>query len=329
LLRLRLRLRRAAHSTGHRCADPPPLAACGGMRVYVTGADGFVGRRLLPRLAEAGHESIAADVADFDIRDYRDVAAALSAARPDAVIHLAALSSVALSRNEPAECFRVNYLGSLNLIRAVEAHLPRARLMLIGSADEYETTRLDAAPYSEDTGLRPGSPYARTKAAAELLGLRARTRGLDVVCVRAFNHTGDGQSDTFVASSFAKQIAEIAEGLREPRMEVGNLEAVRDFLDVEDVVGAYLRLLDPDVPADVYNIASGIPLKIQELLDTLIDLAGVDPEVGTNPNFFRPTDQLVGDASKLRAATGWRPEIPLRDTLRGLLDGWRARVKAS
>ena len=220
----------------------------------------------------------------------------------------------------------MNFLGTRNLIRAIEAHTPSARLLLIGSADEYETTGTDAEPCEETSDLRPGSPYARTKAASEILGSRARARGLDVVRVRPFNHTGEGQSETFVASSFAKQIAEIAEGRREARMEVGNLDAVRDFLDVEDVVSAYLLLLDSTVPCDVYNVASGVPVQIRELLDTLIDLAGIDPEIGTNPAYFRPTDQLVGDPSKLRAATGWSAKIPLRDTLAGLLAGWRERV---
>lgn len=295
------------------------------MRVYVTGAGGFVGQRLLPRLAEAGHLAIPA-APELDIRDAEATARDLGAARPEAVIHLAALSSVAVSRREPAECFRVNFLGTRNLIRAVESRAPGARLLLIGSADEYETSEADSEPYLETTGLRPGSPYARTKAASEILGSLARARGLDIMRVRPFNHTGKGQTEIFVASSFAKQIAEIAEGRREARMEVGNLEAVRDFLDVEDVVGAYLCLLDPAVPCDVYNVASGVPVKIQQLLDTLIDLAGINPEIGTNPAFFRPTDQLVGDASKLRAATGWAPTIPLRETLAGLLAGWRERV---
>ncbi len=292
------------------------------MRVYVTGATGFVGGRLVPRLETAGHEVVPAR-AGLDIRHASEVAADIAQARPDAVIHLAAQSSVADSRRDPASCYRVNFVGTRNLIAATEEHAPEARLLLVGSADQYQTTRADAEAYREDTGLRPGSPYARTKAASELLGGIAASRGLDVVRTRSFNHTGRGQDDRFVASSFARQIAEIAAGRREPRMAVGNLASVRDFLDVADVVEAYLCLLDRAIPADVYNVASGTPIKIETLLETLIELAGIDPIVETNPAFWRPTDQLVGDARKLREATGWRPTIPLRETLGALLAGWQ------
>jgi GDP-4-dehydro-6-deoxy-D-mannose reductase len=262
------------------------------MRVFLTGASGFVGQRLLPRLGAAGHETIAAGD-DLDIRDLAQFEGVLADASPEAIIHLAAQSSVAASRKDPADCFRVNYLGTHNLLDIVMRRLPNARVLLVGSADEYKTTEVDSAPYAERVGLRPGSPYARTKAAAELLGAIACERGFDIMRTRSFNHLGAGQSDAFVASSFARQVAEIAAGIREPKVAVGNLESVRDFLDVEDVVSAYIQLLDPSIEANVFNIASGVPLKIATLLNTLIELAGIDPEVTTNPEFFRPTDHLV------------------------------------
>ncbi len=298
------------------------------MRVYVTGASGFVGSRLLPRLRAAGCEPLAARE-DLDIRDPDALASDLARHEPDAVVHLAAQSSVATSWRDPADSFRVNFLGTRNLLHAVSKCAAHARVLLIGSADEYETTRPDAAPYPETAGLRPGSPYARTKAAAEMLGTLAAERGLRVLRVRAFNHTGAGQSDRFVASSFARQIAEIAIGAREPRMRVGNLESVRDFLDVDDVVEAYRLLLRPTVPIGIYNVASGRPITIQTLLDTLLDIAGVTPQIEVNPEFFRPTDQLVGDATRLRDATGWSPRISLRETLRSLLEGWRAQLRTA
>ena len=296
------------------------------MRVFLTGASGFVGSRLVPRLRSAGHQTIAAGD-ELDVRDLESVEASIDAAQPDAVIHLAAQSSVAASWRDPASCFRVNFLGTQNLLLAVERQAPTARVLLVGSADEYRTTEANAPAYTEQTGLRPGSPYARTKAAAELLGSLAAERGLDVMRVRSFNHTGAGQSDAFVASSFAKQIAEMKEGIREEKITVGNLESVRDFLDVEDVLSAYIRLLDPSVRPDVFNVASGVPVKVADLLATLIDIAGVNPEVGVNSDYFRPTDQLVGDATRLREATGWEPTIPLRDTLHALLDGWRTQIR--
>lgn len=298
------------------------------MRVFLTGASGFVGGRLVPRLEADGHDTTAAGD-ELDVRDLSQVERTIESARPDAIIHLAAQSSVAASWQDPASCFRVNFLGTQNLLLAVERHAPNARILLVGSADEYKTTAADAPAYREDTGLRPASPYARTKAAAELLGALATQRGLDVMRVRSFNHTGAGQSDAFVASSFAKQIAEMKEGVREPKMAVGNLDSVRDFLDVEDVISAYIRLLDPTIPADVFNVASGVPLKIADLLATLIDLAGVAPEISVNPDYFRPTDQLVGDATHLRETTGWHQTIPLSETLASLLNGWRERIRAS
>jgi GDP-4-dehydro-6-deoxy-D-mannose reductase len=291
----------------------------------LTGASGFVGRRLLLRLVAEGHEAIASSD-DLDIRDLEQFEGQLARVSPDAIIHLAAQSSVAASWQDPADCFRVNFLGTRNLLEIVARRLPRARVLLVGSADAYKTTQANAAPHPETIGLRPGSPYARTKAAAELLGALASERGLDIMRTRSFNHTGAGQSDVFVASSFARQIAEIAAGIREPRVAVGNLESIRDFLDVEDVVAAYIRLLDPTIEAGVFNVASGVPLKIATLLDTLIELGGVDPEVTINPDYFRPTDHLVGDPTRLREATGWRPSIALRETLASLLESWRTQI---
>lgn len=275
----------------------------------------------------AGHEVFATGD-ELDVRQLDPLEQALGQAEPDAVIHLAALSSVAGSWKDPATTYQVNYVGTTNLLDVIERNFPRVRVLLLGSADEYVTTEANSPAYTEATGLRPASPYARTKAACELLGAVATERGLDVVRTRSFNHTGAGQSDLFVASSFARQLAEMTEGVRAQTMSVGNLQSVRDFLDVDDVISAYIALLDPGVPANVYNVASGTPLKIEDLLATLIDLAGVNPEVSVNPDYFRPTDQLVGDATRLREATGWAPQIPLRDTLSALLEGWRAQIRA-
>ena len=247
-------------------------------------------------------------------------------AAPDAIVHLAAQTSVAASWRDPVDSFRVNYLGTRNLLDVVERRMPGVRVLLVGTADGYTTTRADAPAYAEATSLRPASPYARTKVACELLGALAAERGLNIMRTRSFNHTGAGQSDVFVASSFARQIAEIANGIREPRIAVGNLDSVRDFLDVEDVISAYILLLDPGIEPNVFNVASGIPVKIATLLETLIALAGVEPEVSINPEYFRPTDQLVGDPARLLSATGWRPKISLRDTLGDLLDDWRRRT---
>jgi len=295
------------------------------MRVYVTGAGGFVGGWLLPALEAAGHEVFAADH-EVDVTSRAAVTASFRNARPEAVIHLAAQSSVARSLRDPGAAWRVNYLGTRAVLQALAEAAPRARLLVIGSADQYSPSGPGARPFDESTTLRPRSPYARSKAAAEQLSRLARRDGLDVVCVRAFNHTGPGQTDTFVVPDFAHQVALIAAGVRAPRMRVGNLESVRDFLDVRDVVDAYVRLLDPAVPADVYNVASGVGRRIGDVLDGLCARAGVTPAIETDPERHRPTDWLVGDARRLEAAAGWRPTHAFEETLDDVLDEWRARV---
>jgi len=264
---------------------------------------------------------------EVDITSAQVVADSIRTLRPDAVVHLAAQSSVAASWKDPLSAYRLNYLGSLNLLRALEAQAPEARVLLIGSSDCYGSDADHTGrPISEADPLRPESPYARTKAAAEQLGALAAERGLSVVRVRAFTHIGAGQTDAFVASSFARQVAEIAAGLREPRMRVGNLDSVRDFLDVRDVIEAYVRLLDPAVPVGTYNVASGKGVPIRALLDQLFDLAGVDADIEVDPERYRPTDYRIGDSTKLREASGWAPRIELRETLSGILESWRHQV---
>lgn len=295
------------------------------MRVFVTGSSGFVGGHLVPRLREAGHEPVGIE-REHDVTHPADLAPALDETRPDAVVHLAARSSVAESLRDPMACYRVNFLGTAHLLEQVRRCAPAARVLLVGSGDQYGPATAGTPPYRETDPLDPRNPYARTKAAAEWLGTRAAARGLDVVRVRAFNHTGPGQTERFVASSFARQVAEIGLGRRAARLRVGNLDSVRDFLDVGDVVAAYLALLDRRVPAAVYNVATSRAVRVGELLDTLLELAGASAEIEVDPERFRPTDALVGDATRLRDATGWTPRTPLRETLRALLADWQRRL---
>jgi len=297
------------------------------VRVWITGASGFVGGRLTARLAAGGHTVRGVD-RELEITDAGRVARAVAAERPDAIVHLAAVSSGAQAAREPALTARVNYLGTLAVLEASRRGAPGARVLLVTSGEVYGSGEPDAPPFREGDPLRPRTPYARSKACADLLGAARAAQGLHVVRLRPFNHTGPGQSDDFVAPSFARQAAEIAAGRRAPRLRVGNLDSVRDFLDVDDVVEAYARVLESDVPPGAYNVASGSGVRIGDLLDSLLDLAGIAPRVEVDPERVRPTDRAVGDAAKLGAATGWEPRIPWRDTLTRLLAAARSDLPA-
>ena len=220
-------------------------------------------------------------------------------------------------------------VGTHALLESVALHAPRARVLLVGSGEAYGLAAPGAPPFTEASPLCPRSPYARTKAAADLLGMGYAERGFDVVCARPFNHTGAGQSDIFVASSFARQLVEIERGLRPGVLQVGNLESVRDFLDVADVVAAYALLCDARAPAGAYNVASGRGVSAGALLDQLCSLAKLTPRIEVDPARLRPSDCSLGDASRLRAATGWAPRIPLEATLAGLLAYWRTELSAA
>ena len=284
----------------------------------MSGAKGFVGERLDARLRASGHEVVVVD-REVEITDPGRVAASLSDARPDAVAHLAAVSSSVAANAEPELAARVNFLGAHAVLEATRVHAPGARVLLVTSGEIYGVAATGAPPFSEEDPLAPRTPYARTKACADRLGACAAEAGLDVVRVRPFNHTGPGQPPDFVAPSFAQQVARIRRGEQEPLLRVGNLESVRDFLDLEDVLDAYERLLDPAVPSGAYNVASGIGLRIGDLLDQLIDLAGVRCRVESDPARMRPTDHAVGDAGRLRGVTGWAPQVPFGRTLEKLL----------
>jgi GDP-4-dehydro-6-deoxy-D-mannose reductase len=288
------------------------------VRIWITGAAGFVGRRLSVRLRAAGHAVIGVD-REVEITDGPRLARSLASSRADAVVHLAAMSSPAHSLREPELTARVNYWGTRAVLEAVCAAAPQARVLLVTSGEVYGSHGAGGAPFRETDPLAPRNPYARSKACADLLGASYAERGFDVVRVRPFNHIGPGQAPGFVAPAFARQIAAIAAGRSEAKITVGNLASVRDFLDVDDVLDAYQRLLDPAVPPDSYNVASGVGRPISELLDVLIEIAGVRCAIEVDAERVRPTDSAIGDASRLRAATGWAPHTPWRETLSRLL----------
>ncbi len=264
---------------------------------------------------------------ELDVTDIAALGTRMAAIRPDVIVHLAAQSSVASSWRSAELTYRVNYLGSRAVLEAMAAAAPTARLLLIGSADGYGSAEPGSKPFTEASPLRPRSPYARTKVAADLLAAGYAERGLDVVRVRPFNHAGPGQAEDFVLASFAKQVAEIEAQHREPVLRVGNLNSIRDFLDIGDVIDAYLSLLRRDVPTDVYNVASGVGTPVGEHLDTLLSLAGLHPAIEVDPKRLRPADFAVGDATRLRRATGWEPRVPLARTLERTLDYWREQIR--
>lgn len=294
------------------------------MRVLVTGADGFVGTRLVQRLRKEGWEVVGID-RETDVTDAAAVERAVELAAPDAVAHLAALSFVPQTVREPWAAYRVNFLGTRNVLSAVAMRAPRARTLVVSTGHVYGTSSLDAPAFDERSPLRPDSPYARTKACADLLAQTWEDRGLDIVRARPFNHTGRGRPDWFVESSFARQLARIEAGRQPPRLEVGNLDSVRDFLHVDDVVDAYARLLPPGGPTGACNIASGEGRSIRDVLSVLRAWSRApDPEITVDPARVRPTDRAVGDPTRLRETTGWRPQHGFEATMRELLEGWRA-----
>lgn len=298
------------------------------MRVLVTGASGFVGGHLAPRLRRDGLEVHAAD-RELDVCDAAAVEAGVAQLRPDAIVHLAAQSSVAESWRDEKLTYRVNFLGARSVLEAAARRAPQARVVLVGSGVEYGSAPPGAPPFTEAAPLQPRSPYARSKAAADLLGAAYAERGLDVVRVRPFNHAGPGQSDAFVLSGFARQLVAIEAGRSAPRLRVGNLDSVRDFLDIADVVDAYARLLDRGAAAGAYNVASGVGVRIGDLLEGLLARVRVRPAIEVDPARVRPTDVAVGDATRLRAATGWAPGVRLEDTLESVLRHWREQLNAA
>ena len=292
------------------------------MRAYVTGASGFVGRWLLDHLRASGDEVIAPEV---ELTDAAALTSALAAARPDAVYHLAAVANVGESWGDPRHTFAVNAVGTLNLLEAARALDPTPVVLLVCSAEVYGRVTPDELPLREDAPLRPVSPYAASKVAAEYLGVQAHLAyGLPVVRARAFNHIGPGQAPTFVVSSLARQIARAAIG-GGAVVEVGNLTPRRDYTDVRDVVRAYRLLVEHGRPGDVYNVCSGEDVAVSEVAARLIALAAVDVELRVVDERVRDVDVPVlrGDPGRLVAATGWRRERSLDETLADVLGDWK------
>ena len=301
------------------------------MRALVTGVSGFVGRHLVDHLRAMGDDVEGCDRADgsVDIGVLDSVQAVVDRVRPEVVYHLAGWSDVGGSWAAPVEAFRANAEGTLNVLIAC-ARAGVDRVLAVSSADIYGIVQEADLPITEAAPLRPVTPYAASKVAADYLALQAWLgSGLPVLRARAFNHLGPGQLPRFVAPALAERIArnELDGGDVVP---VGNLSARRDFTDVRDVVRAYRLLVERGEPGDAYNVCSGRAVSVQDLAEALLTMARQPMELKPDPALERPIDVpvLLGDYSRLHAATGWDPTIALEQTLEDLLDDMRARVRS-
>ena len=318
------------------------------MRALITGVTGFAGshladyllaeqpeveifgtRRWRSRMENIEHLEGRLQLRECDLRDPAAIQGVLAEVRPDYIFHLAAQSFVPASWRAPSETLMTNILGQTNIFEAVRVLELDPVIQIAGSSEEYGLVLPDEVPIKETNPLRPLSPYAVSKVAQDLLAYQYfRSYGLKTVRTRGFNHTGPRRGEVFVTSNFAKQIASIEAGLREPVIRVGNLDAQRDFTDVRDIVRAYWLAVSEATPGEVYNLASGRAVTIRELLDRLLVLSDTEVEVQVDPDRLRPSDVeiLLGDYSKFRSDTGWEPSIPLEQTLKDTLDYWRQKL---
>lgn len=295
------------------------------MRAFLTGGHGFVGGWLARHLAQSGDEVVLAP-GGLDVRDAAALTDALARARPEVVFHLAARTHVGASWSEPALTFEVNALGTLQVLEAVRSLQPVPRVVLVSSSEVYG--RGSGEVLNEDAPLRPVSPYAASKVAAEYLGIQAGLGyGVEVVRVRPFNHVGPGQRDDFVVSALARRVVE-AERRGGDVLRVGNLDAARDFTDVRDVVRAYRLVALEGEAGAVYNVCSGVATPISAVAELVASLARRPVRLEVDPALLRPVDVpvLVGDPGRLVARTGWKPEIPLETTVADVVEDWRARL---
>ena len=311
-----------------------------GRPVLVTGANGFVGRHLIDLLCASGHlvfawarprasarpPSLPVTTSWVDVRDAAAVQRELGALRPQAIFHCAGAAHVGTSWQSARATLETNVRGTHHLLEADRRLRLGARILIPGSASVY---RPRAEPLDEDAPLGPESPYGISKLAQEQLARRAAAEGQHVIVTRSFNHVGPGQSPSYAAPSFARQVAAIESGRQEPVIRTGNLSARRDLTDVRDTVRAYSLLVDHGEPGIVYNVCSGQAVSLAEILQRLCDRARVTVTVQSDAALHRPHDApiLVGDNRRLVRATGWHPSIPLDDTLDDLLGDWRTRIR--
>ncbi len=312
------------------------------MKALIIGGAGFVGGYLIRELAGSGYEVHATCLPSekidsnecithtLDILEADSVTALFDEIKPDMVFHLAAQSSVAVSWKRPQLTADINVKGTINVLEAMRAAEKQdMKMLLIGSGEEYGFIREGACPLSENEPLRPGNIYAATKACQGMIGeIYSRAYKLDIIMVRAFNHSGPGQLPMFVISDFCRQIAEIEKGIRPAEMAVGNLSAMRDFTDVRDVVRAYRLLSEKGVSGRTYNIGRGKAVSVQYILETALSMAECEIAVKQDPARMRAADipLIEPDVTLVNGDTGWSAEISMEQTIRDTLDYWRNNV---
>lgn len=304
------------------------MSDSGGDVVLVTGAGGFAGSHLLDHLRAASPAVVGWTRQTVDLLDRDRVRAAVRELRPSQIYHCAGVPHVAESWGDTMQPLEGNVLATEHLFDALRREGIRCRILLPGSATVYASS---SEPISETDPIAPGNPYAISKLAQEQLALRAiEEDGLDIVVTRSFNHTGPRQTAAFVAPSMARQIVLIERGQLEPVIKVGNLDAHRDVTDVRDVVRAYAALMRSGTTGVVYNVASGVARSIRSILDALVSRSRVPVRVEVDQARLRPNDVpvVVGNYSRLNAATGWRPEISFDEMLDDLLNYWRTGVRS-
>lgn len=312
------------------------------MKAMIIGGAGFVGAYLTRHLhddlkwevvvTKMPQEQIEANakVVDLNILESDKVVSLLQEEQPDYIFHLAAQSSVAVSWKNPGLTVDVNIKGVVNVLEAVRVMEKPARVLLIGSGEEYGHILPEESPIKETNHVRPGNIYAATKACQNMLGaIYAEAYQMDVMMVRAFNHIGPNQAPIFVVADFCKQVAEMEAGMREPVMQVGNLSAKRDFTDVRDVVRAYGLLVQYGKAGETYNVGSGQAIAIEQILQMIVSKSALDIQIEIDPEKLRPVDVPIIEANtqKLVQMTGWKREISLEQTIQETLDYWRKEVK--
>lgn len=312
-------------------------------RILLTGAGGFVGNVLRTQLEAQGYDVIGARTAtitgattlsdiQLDVCNQASIATALRAIRPTHIVHLAAISHIPTSFRDPLLTWQVNVIGSLNLLEAVKQQCPDAFVLFASSSEVYGESFKSGYALDEDAPCKPLNPYAASKVAAEQAFNEYFRQGIHGVIARPFNHIGPGQSPDFVTASFAKQIAEIEQGKQPPVLRTGNLEAFRDFLDVRDVCDAYIQLMELPASSNLklFNISSGKPYRIQEVLEVLLAQSQCQIRVEQDPSRLRPSDipYAAGISERLRNIVGWTPSYTLDGTLCNLLNYWRKRIAA-